>query len=65
MQCKEKGESMQITIDLLSLALGFMLGVCAMGAIYAKLYFDDKWDSAFAIGWKCGSDYEQKKGETV
>jgi hypothetical protein len=57
----KKGDRMQITIDLLSLVLGLILGIGAMGAVYTKLYFDDKWDTAFGIGWKCGSDYQQKK----
>ena len=52
---------MQITIDLLSLALGFILGVCVIGIINTFLYFDDKWDTVFGQGWKCGSEYQQGK----
>lgn len=54
---------MQITIELLSFALGFILGMCVMGLVTTVLYFDDKWDTAFGCGWKCGSEYQQKKGE--
>lgn len=32
-----------------------------MGVINTALYFNDKWDTAFGYGWKCGSEYQQKK----
>ena len=56
-----RGDRMQITIDLLSLAFGFILGIGAMGLISTAFYFDDKWDTAFGYGWKCGREYLEKK----
>lgn len=55
---------MKITIDLLSLVIGFIFGIGAMGIISTVIYFDEKWETAFGYGWKCGSEYWKKKGET-
>lgn len=52
---------MQITIDLLSLFLGAVLGICIMGVAITVIYLDDKWDTAFGQGWECGKEYQQKK----
>ena len=52
---------MQITIDLLSLILGLILGTGVVGLISTALYFDDKWDTAFGKGWACGSEYQKKE----
>lgn len=50
---------MQITIDILSLFLGVILGGAIICICIAYMYFDDKWDTAFGTGWKCGSDYQK------
>jgi len=52
---------MTVTIDILSLILGLILGAGFMGVVVIFLYFDDKWDTAFGKGWACGSEYQQKK----
>lgn len=50
---------MTITIDMLSLILGLILGAGFMGVVVVFLYFDDKWDTAFGKGWACGSAYQK------
>lgn len=52
---------MQITFDLLSLIVGLIFGCGLMGLIMAIFYFDDKWDTAFGAGWKCGNEYREKE----
>lgn len=52
---------MTITIDILSLILGFILGGGFVGFAITFLYFDDKWDTAFGKGWACGSEYQKKE----
>lgn len=52
---------MTITIDILSLILGLILGAGFMGFVTIFLYFDDRWDSAFGKGWACGSAYQKKE----
>ena len=27
----------------------------------ASAYFDDKWDTAFGVGWRCGNEYREKE----
>lgn len=49
---------MQITIDLLSLFLGAVLGICIMGVVITVMYLDDRWDTAFGQGWECGKEYQ-------
>ena len=52
---------MQITFDLLSLIVGLIFGCGLMGLIIMIVYFDDKWDTAFGAGWKCGNEYQEMK----
>lgn len=52
---------MQITIDLLSLIIGLIFGLGLTGFIVINFYFDDKWDTAFGKGWKCGNEYQKKE----
>jgi hypothetical protein len=57
----QRGDMMQITIELLSFALGFILGIFVIGLTTIILYFDDEWDTAFGYGWKRGMKYQQEK----
>lgn len=50
---------MQITIDILSLFIGMILGIAIMCGITYYIFFDERWDSAFAEGWQCGSNYQK------
>lgn len=50
---------MTITIDILSLFIGMILGFVIMFGFTFFMYFDDRWDSAFAEGWQCGSNYQK------
>lgn len=52
---------MQITIDLLSLFIGLIFGMGFVALIVMHLYFDDKWDTAFGEGWRCGNEYREKE----
>ena len=52
---------MQITIDLLSLFIGLILGCGIAGLILTTIYFDDKWDTAFGAGWKYGKEFGERK----
>lgn len=52
---------MTITIDILSLFLGLILGAAFTGFVTIFFYFDDRWDSAFGKGWACGSEYQKKE----
>ncbi len=52
---------MQITIDLLSLFIGLIFGLGLAGLIVLNFYYDDKWDAAFSVGWKCGNEYQKRE----
>lgn len=52
---------MQITIDLLSLFIGLIFGIGFVALIVMLAYFDDKWDTAFGVGWRCGNEYREKE----
>lgn len=52
---------MTITIDLLSLILGLILGCCFMGFVTTFFYFDDRWHTAFGQGWECGNKYQKEQ----
>jgi hypothetical protein len=56
-----RGDRMQITIDLLSLVIGLIFGCGLMGLMMTVAYFNDKWDTAFGAGWKCGNEYREKE----
>lgn len=56
-----KGKRMQITIDLLSLFIGLIFGLGLAGLIVLNFYYDDKWDAAFSVGWKCGNEYQKRE----
>lgn len=52
---------MQITIDLLSLFIGLIFGIGFVTLIVMLSYFDDKWDTAFGVGWRCGNEWREKE----
>jgi hypothetical protein len=53
-----KGEKMTISLDLASLAIGFVIGVVCVMVIFGFYYFDERWSDGFSEGFRSGRDLE-------
>ena len=54
---------MNIHIDILSMIIGFVVGYAILSVVVLSMYYDDRWNYGFGIGWEEGKKYTEKKAQ--
>ena len=52
-----------LSIHLTSAIIGFFCGFVLIAAIFLLLFFDDKWNLAFGVGWDYGFKYGESEAK--